>query len=460
MAVRREKTILTVMSFNIKRSPNYSGVGGINTRGTGGSINTKFLSSSEFNPLSISGLVGWYDASDYSTLTFGTRGGIPTVTAWADKSGLGNHGVEGGTAANKIIYSSAGGGGIVWPDQSHGQYFQTSLIPATGAGGRTVLAVVSNPDATGQYILSWGTPYNPAPANNIYALGQNIYDVTSPIAGTGTNFYGVVTDPSGLATYDQMISTASSEFQIARARNVISTRYDGTTNVIKSGTTTVFSAATAINTGNAVGMRIGNEVAQVGTPNRGAVTVMHEILIYNRSLSDTEWNTAITGLESKWSALSFGSSLCPNYGRPINDVDLSTITSGPVNSNFVFPTDFYNVALVDSNFSYIYYRNKNVPYEFDFDMTSPVGAFAMTLTVAGTYNFNYSRPGSTIYGADISVFEQTCPSTMTFIAKAQGGSSASVNYVYPGGAPKNIIVEGNVVVGQGNLVSLTVTKTA
>ena len=208
-------------------------------------------------------------------------------------------------------------------------------------------------------------------------------------------------------------------------------------------------------------MRIGNEVATYGTPNKGAVTVMHEILIYDRSLTDAEWNTAITGLEAKWSAFSFGSSLCPNYGRPINDVDLSTITSGPVNSTYTFPTEFYNVALVDGNFSYIYARNKNRPYVYGAD-GGIASSFAMTLSVAGTYRFTVSRPGSGIYGNTISIFEQTCPDTMTFIGQTVDSYSSTVSrdYVYSGGSPKNIIVEGSVYFPAGNAAYLTVTKIA
>jgi hypothetical protein len=435
------------------------------TKGSGGSI--RFSGSGgrlyipgsgggggggSFDPTSISGLVGWYDASDATTFTYATISGLQQVSAWNDKSGLGNHATRNASNANQIIRFSSGGGGVSFASQTHSEWLQTSLIPATGAGGRTIITVVSNPSTQPGYVWSYGTPYNPAPTDNIYALTTNTYNVINPSAGVGTTKWGVVTSPSGVNAHDQIISTESSEFQVGRARKIISTRYDGTTNIIKAGLSTVATTTVTLNTGNTQGFRIGNRVATYGTPSDGGGMVIHEILVYNRDLTDSEWDTAINGLDAKWSAYSFGSTLCPTYGRPINDVDLSTITSGPVNSTFTIPSDYVTVSSNVGNFLYLYRSQTGSEY---------VASFAMTLTQAGTYQFDSSRSGAGFFGNSVRVYEQTCPDTKTLLASNTANSSTiSTSYVYAGGSSKNIIVEGQFINGIGNSVGLTVTKTA
>lgn len=419
-----------------------------------------------FDPTSISGLVGWYDASDASSVTTAVlpvdiydNVGMLQVSAWNDKSGQGNHAARNATRSRGVFYYSYGGGGIAFPWQNNTEYLYTSLMPPTGSNGRTIIAVASNPSNYSggtSYVWSYGTPYNPAPQWDIYALVANPYDVINPSSGVGTTNWGVVTSPNGSATYDQIISTESSQFQVGRARKVISTRYDGTTNIIKAGTTTVSTAVTSINTGNSQAFRIGGRFG--ANPGGGAGIVIHEILVYNRDLTDEEWNTAITGIQTKWNSYQFGSILCPSYGMKINDVDLSTIASGPVNSTFTFPTEYYNVS--ESNrggdqFDYLYQTQAS-------GTSSRIGAFAMTLTQAGTYRFDVARPGASYFGANTWVWEQTCPDSKVSLGSASGGSSAAVDYVYAGGSPKNIIVEGvNHRGGNlGNWLYLTVTKIA
>lgn len=408
-----------------------------------------------FDPTSISGLVGWYDASDASTFTYATISGLQQVSVWNDKSGLGYHATRNASNTNEIIRFSSGGGGVAFPQQNHSEWLQTNLMPPVGSNGRTIVTVVSNPftNSGEGYIWSYGTPYNPAPNWDIYALVASTYDVINPSSGTGTTKWGVVASPNGSAAYDQIISTESSEYQVGRARKIISTRYDGTTNVIKVGLSTVSTAATTLNTGNAQGFRIGNRVVTYGTTSKGNGMVIHEILVYDRDLTDAEWDTVINGLDAKWSAYSFGSTLCPNYGRLINDVDLSTITSSPATSTFTFPSDYITVSLVTSNFRYLH-DSQESSNNYD------VAAFAMTLTQAGTYQFDSSRSGAGFFGNTIAVYEQTCPNTKTTLAgNSASSSTVSTSYVYAGGAPKNIIVEG-AFIGIGDTVSLTVTKTA
>jgi hypothetical protein len=446
------------------------------TKGSGGSI--RFSGSGgrlyipgsggggggPFDPTSISGLVGWYDASDASSVTTTVLPvdiydgvGMLQVSAWNDKSGQGNHATRNASRDRAVIYYSYGGGGIAFPQGTHREFLQTNLMPPTGAGGRTIITVVSNPytiDGDG-YVWSYGTPYNPAPAFDIYSLVTNI---PAPTTGASTNKYGIAIEPPGSDPLDRIQSTESSEFKVGRARKIISTRYDGTTNIIKAGLSTVATTTVTLNTGNSQGFMIGNRVATYGIPQKGNGMVIHEILVYNRSLTDEEWNTAITGIQAKWNSYQFGSTLCPSYGMKINDVDLSTIASGPVNSTFSFPTEYYDIsnsANGGDQFDYLYQTQAS-------GTSARIGAFAMTLTQAGTYRFDVSRPGPGFFGANTWVWEQTCPDSKTYLGGGSGSTSAFFDYVYAGGSPKNIIVEGvNHRGGNlGNWLYLTVTKIA
>lgn len=57
--------------------------------------------ASGFNPKTLAGLAGWWDASDASTITLNST----TVSEWRDKSGNGRHATQ-ATAANQPVYST------------------------------------------------------------------------------------------------------------------------------------------------------------------------------------------------------------------------------------------------------------------------------------------------------------------------------------------------------------------
>jgi hypothetical protein len=61
---------------------------------------------SRFDPRSVSGITGWWDASDSSTITLNAT----TVSEWRDKTGNGRH-LEQGTALNQPTYVASDIGG-------------------------------------------------------------------------------------------------------------------------------------------------------------------------------------------------------------------------------------------------------------------------------------------------------------------------------------------------------------
>lgn len=61
-----------------------------------------FSSASGWTPASLTSIVAWYDAQDYATLTLSNN----FVTAWADKSGRGNH-VTQATVIKRRTYIAA-----------------------------------------------------------------------------------------------------------------------------------------------------------------------------------------------------------------------------------------------------------------------------------------------------------------------------------------------------------------
>jgi hypothetical protein len=85
--------------------------------------------ASGFNPKSIAGLVGWWDADDASTITLNST----TVSEWRDKSGNGRH-VAMSTAANQPAYASNslnGRAGIDWGAQGSGKRLSRESLSLT-----------------------------------------------------------------------------------------------------------------------------------------------------------------------------------------------------------------------------------------------------------------------------------------------------------------------------------------
>ena len=293
------------MTINIKRSPNYiEGSNRIVTKGGGRGINARLPSTGvgggeEFLPNSIPGLTLWLDANDLGTLSIS---GPTTVTAWADKSEAGfNATTDSGTPT----FSSSGGkNGVVFSNCR----MYTNCIPATGAGGRTILIVTSEasyspvvtPDA---YILHYGTSVGNAALTINTGYGilnyrgyQNVY---------GNHYVG----GSTAETFESTESGTHSEAK------VISCRYNGTVDAWKANNNSIGNKTVSLNTAvvynyyinwQPEGISLGSRICRVD-PSRGPgpsdmcnSVKLHEVLVYDNAISDSDWTSAVNYLMSKW----------------------------------------------------------------------------------------------------------------------------------------------------------------
>ena len=106
-------------------------------------------SGAAFTPATLSGLVGWYDSADLSSMAANSDGSGAVAVGdqvgyWADKSGSGNH-VTQATAANRPTLTAAavnGKAALVF-DGSNDNLFRTSYTAQSGLAGLTRIAVFS-----------------------------------------------------------------------------------------------------------------------------------------------------------------------------------------------------------------------------------------------------------------------------------------------------------------------------
>jgi hypothetical protein len=171
--------------------------------------------SSAWTPLSLSPSL-WLDASDASTLTLsGTN-----VTAWADKSGIGNHAVQVGAITTTPVTSELRNGlATMYFDQD--DYLLTGFLSATGttficvakmSGGEIIAGTRDGTDTRSYWGMrlsiymgagvgteanvaassQWGTTYHVFAGTHdgsnvrIYDAGLEIYSETQ--TGSGANF--------------------------------------------------------------------------------------------------------------------------------------------------------------------------------------------------------------------------------------------------------------------------------
>lgn len=107
-------------------------------------------SGAAFTPATLSGLVGWYDSADLSSMAANSDGsgavGVgDQVGYWADKSGGGNH-VTQGTAANRptITAAAVNGKAALVFDGSNDNLSRTSYTAQSGLAGLTRIAVFAS----------------------------------------------------------------------------------------------------------------------------------------------------------------------------------------------------------------------------------------------------------------------------------------------------------------------------
>lgn len=97
-----------------------------------------------FNPLSISGLAAWYDASNAASITLNGS----TVSQWNDLSGNGRHQIQ-GSASLQPTYNASGLSGKGTLTTTGTQWMQSSAFASSASGDYTMFAVMKFDNLSG-----------------------------------------------------------------------------------------------------------------------------------------------------------------------------------------------------------------------------------------------------------------------------------------------------------------------
>lgn len=223
------------------------------------SMNPRLLrpTATVFNPLSIAGLEGWWDAADASTVTIATG-----VSEWRDKSGNDRHASQ-GTGNNQPDYTGT-------------------------LNGRSVITFDGSNDSLATISFSISQPYSLLMvARRTGGAGQNFYDRinTGPALGTfGGVFFILVT--SGLNGPAQ-----DTNYHIFHAK------HNGASSVFridKNDFATGNPGTSALNQG----IRFGARADGAGSFMTGSIA---EILLFSKMLSTAEQTATEAYLSKKWS---------------------------------------------------------------------------------------------------------------------------------------------------------------
>lgn len=236
-----------------------------------------------FSPRSISGLQLWLDASDAGSVTLNGS----TVSQWSDKSGGGKNASQ-GTANNQPTYASSSlnsratltldgtsddiSGSLSYTLTSQTVVVVARLTAATGAG------------SSYSRLYTQGLSAFTTPGSQDYDLSGHYIPLLRNISGSGFGSYA----DGGIRA---AVAVTQNQWFVACSRHTGSEIQ----NSVNNGT-----AQTYTHTLNRAleRYRIGNDLSQFQTawwP--GGVA---EVVVYNRSITDTERTTLLRALGTKW----------------------------------------------------------------------------------------------------------------------------------------------------------------
>ena len=181
-----------------------------------------------FSPQSITGLTLWLDAADASSLTLAGS----AVTAWRDKSALGNTFT---TVAGSPTYTTTtiGKPGVFVPDGAGMTSANNAAV--NGNNSRTYFFIADVPASTRAHIGTGSIPGGGDPPNTFGFDSAKIYDVIwSPYVYTGADitFAAIAaTTTINYAAYDSNASNLYGNYNTTPPDTVVSTTLDTTPNI-------------------------------------------------------------------------------------------------------------------------------------------------------------------------------------------------------------------------------------
>jgi hypothetical protein len=234
------------------------------------------IAAGGFNPKRLTGLVGWYDALDASTITTSTG-----VSQWRDKSGLSHHANQTTGGDQPLLTGNIDGKTVPSFNGTSQRLVITYAAAIGGLVDYSIFGVARDGASTNDFRAWWGQALTNANANRKYFIGANnggaAIGAISSEGGT-LSLTGVATRRSGVM---------ADLYTLRRTSDAATFRQNGFLRA------TVNSPGTLTSTANlTIGSLVGTNFMWVGD--------VGEILVYNRGLSVTETATVEAYLSKKW----------------------------------------------------------------------------------------------------------------------------------------------------------------
>ena len=238
-----------------------------------------------FSPLAISGLQLWLDSSDGSTLYDSTSGGSivsadgSAVKRWEDKSGNARHATEATNAPTLEVAEKNGKNVLNFATSK----YLTCSFPDITFTSQTVFAVFRFSSS----MESFGRVFTQSILNSQdYSISGHYIPILR-----NTNLGAICSYTNGGAR--SAVSTSNAIWYIARARHSGSSLTLSVNNA--EGETYLFSLNRIFNI-----FRIGAGYTPPITAEAFANSLMSEIIVYNKNVSDSESEQITNYLNTKW----------------------------------------------------------------------------------------------------------------------------------------------------------------
>lgn len=254
-----------------------------------------------FAPTSISGLVGWFDASDATTMYDATSGGSTVdagspIARWADKSGSGNHALQ-STSGSRPTRRAAGLGGkpsvqFVADTADNGDWLgiaSTSALNGASGLGVFVVYLTASVGVNRGLVGKWPGPgEETAPA---WLLG---YTGTATGATTATHLMHNGTSAASAATTSNFNDGSPRLLGLVNTSAGLQARMNGASQGTNSSTVAPSSGGTA---GVVIGGYCGYSLASGQALMSAHIS---ELLIYSATLTSQQVSDIEAYLMTKW----------------------------------------------------------------------------------------------------------------------------------------------------------------
>ena len=252
-----------------------------------GGIRIGGLSISVFKPSAISGLDLWLDAADGDTLFDATSGGNKVTTnggavkRWEDKSGNSKHAIE---ATDAPILAVGEKNGFNALNFATNKYLTCSFSSKTFTA-QTVFLVLKYSTSADAFARAFTQSITND--NDFNITGHHI----PAIRNTTANEIGTFTG----GAVRSVVSTSNNIWYIAR------TRHTGSAVTMKLNSTEGASFSHTLNRGFEI-YRIGSGyIAPIGSATAFWNSLISEVIVYDKSLTDSESDSITNYLNLKWS---------------------------------------------------------------------------------------------------------------------------------------------------------------